>query len=64
MKRLYYDLLQGYIMERHYGGRYSRFNDYKKSLTDANFKILNIIDTTADYHCIQEVVIKPSVCGI
>ena len=45
-----YDLLQGYIMERHYGGRYSRFSDYKKCLTDANFKILNIIDTTADYH--------------
>ena len=45
-----YDLLQGYIIERHYGGRYSRFNDYKKSLTDAEFKILDIKDTTADYH--------------
>lgn len=45
-----YDLLQGYIMERHYGGRYSRFDDYKKSLTDADLKILNIKDTTADYH--------------
>lgn len=45
-----YDSMQGYIIERHYGGRYSRFSDYKKSLTDANLKILDIKDTTVDYH--------------
>ena len=45
-----YDLLQVYILERHYGGRYSRFDDYKKSLTDADLKILDIKDATADYH--------------
>ena len=44
-----YDYLQGYIMERHFGGRYSRFSHFKKSLEDSGFKIDQIKDTTTDY---------------
>ena len=39
-----------YFMERHYGGRYSTFNDYSNSLIKAGFNINYIKDTTKDYH--------------
>lgn len=45
-----YDLMQGYIMERHYGGRYSRFGKYVKSIENADVEIVDIKDTTRDYH--------------
>ena len=45
-----YDLMQGYIMERHYGGRYSRFKNHTQSIENADVEIADIKDTTRDYH--------------
>ena len=39
-----------YFMERHYGGRYSTFEDYSNSLMNAGFDIYYIKDTTKDFH--------------
>jgi len=45
-----YDRCQGYLMDRFYGGRYSKFSEYKASIQRAGFRIDEINDTTADYH--------------
>lgn len=39
-----------YFLERHYGGRYSTYSNYSKSLENSGFEIYYVKDTTKDYH--------------
>lgn len=45
-----YDLIQAYIMDRHYGGYYSYTDLISKAITDNGFEIDSIKDYTRDYH--------------
>lgn len=47
-KYTYLDYIIIYLIERHYGGFYSKYNDFKYAL-ETNFTILNTKDTTKDY---------------
>ena len=57
----FYDYIQSYILERHYGGYYSRTELIEKSITDNGFKINSIKDFTKDYHWIS--IVEPDHFG-
>jgi cyclopropane fatty-acyl-phospholipid synthase-like methyltransferase len=55
------DWLQGYVLERHYGGYYTSAEKISKAIKENGFEIISIKDHTKDYHWIS--VIEPSHFG-
>ena len=47
------DYVQSYILQRHYGGYYSKTDVISKAITDNGFYIESIKDCTKDYHWIS-----------
>jgi cyclopropane fatty-acyl-phospholipid synthase-like methyltransferase len=44
------DYIQGYVLERHYGGLYARPNVICKAIIDNKFNVESVEDHTIDYH--------------
>jgi len=47
------DYLQAYVMQRHYGGYYSKAEVISKAITDNGFEIETLRDFTKDYHWVS-----------
>ena len=56
-----YDRIQGYIMQRHYGGYYPKPDVIRNAIIDNGFKITSSKDYTKDYHWIS--VVEPDHFG-
>jgi len=57
----WFDFVQVYIVQRHYGGYYSKTEVIEKAITDAGFTVNSVKDYTKDYHWIS--VVEPDHFG-